>query len=298
MSGVTGILLLDKATGKSSQRAVHEVQRALGASKAGHGGTLDPMAEGLLPVLLGSATKLSRFLLEGDKGYEATFLPGLVTDTLDTTGQELERRPFDLSAEQIEAALTPFRGQIEQVPPMYSAISIGGKKLYKLARKGIEVERQPRAVTIYALELLGWDGREARIAVSCSKGTYIRSLIADIGTQLGCGACMSGLRRTAAAGFSVADAVTMEQLERAVAEGGADALVIRPETLFEALPIVSPQPFFTKLLHDGQRVLQPKLGSDIPPQGMARLYHEGAFFGLLTESETPEGSALALSWRE
>lgn len=295
---MTGIVLLDKAAGISSQRAVHEVQRALGAAKAGHGGTLDPMAEGLLPVLLGSATKLSRFLLEGDKGYTAGLLLGCVTDTLDTTGTVLERRPVATTERQLSNALAQFRGQISQVPPMYSALSVGGKKLYKLARKGIEVERRPREVTIHRLELLHWDGREAAIAVDCSKGTYIRSLIADLGEALGCGACMSSLRRTAAAGFRVEDAFTQEQLEQAAQRGEAARCLIRPESLFEQLPALAPAPFFCKLLRDGQKVLQDKLGSALPESGMARLYIEDRFFGLLCETQADEGSALSLIWRE
>ncbi|NLT58243.1 MAG: tRNA pseudouridine(55) synthase TruB [Clostridiales bacterium] len=294
---MTGILLLDKAPGISSQRAVHEVQRLCGAAKAGHGGTLDPMAGGLLPILLGSATKLSRFLLEGDKGYRAELLLGQVTDSYDTTGRVLERRPVAVTAEAFEQALAAFRGEILQVPPMYSALSVDGERLYKLARRGEQVERAARPVTIHRLELLLLEGERAVIEVDCSKGTYIRSLIHDLGAALGCGACMSGLTRTMAAGFSLAQAHTVEALTQAAAQGALPDLLIRPEALFAQLPALSPAPFFCKLLRDGLRVLQRKLGSDIAAGGMARLYVDGEFFGLLGEGPADEGSALFLIWR-
>ena len=187
----------------SSQKAVHKVRSLTGVSKAGHGGTLDPMACGLLPILLGGATKLSDFLLTGDKGYIAGLRFGLVTDTLDVTGQVLRSSGLRPKREQLEAVLPRFTGELLQTPPMYSAISQGGQKLYKLARQGIEVERAPRRVNIHSLRLLEFSGDGALLEVECSKGTYVRSLVFDLGEALGCGACMSSLRRTMSAGFRV-----------------------------------------------------------------------------------------------
>ncbi len=294
---MTGILLLDKESGMSSQKAVHKVKQLTGATKAGHGGTLDPMACGLLPILLGSATKLSDFLLTGDKGYVADLRFGLVTDTLDVTGQvqrECATRP---TREQLECALSSFTGEQLQTPPMYSALSIGGEKLYKLARQGIEVKREPRRVTVRSIRLLQFQRDEAKIEVVCSKGTYIRSLIFDLGEALSCGACMSGLRRTMSAGFSVTDAHTLAQVERAVQQGRLSQLVLPPERLFEELPELEFASFYQKLLFDGQRVLQKKLGSNLPAGAMARWTRRGVFAGLLKETETGEGSALSVVWR-
>ncbi len=295
---MTGILLLDKDPGMSSQKCVFKVRALTGARKAGHGGTLDPMASGLLPILLGNATKLSEFLLTGDKEYVAGVRFGVETDTLDVTGQvlaETSRRP---TKEELEEALPFFTGEILQTPPMYSALSVGGEKLYRLARQGIEVERRPRSVAVHRLTLCSFTGEEAVLAVSCSKGTYIRSLIADLGHRLGCGACMSSLRRTASAGFHLRDAHTLTQLEEAAEEGRLEELVISPEDLFLSLPAAeTSSAFYYKLLWDGQRVLQKKLGTRVGEGELVRWTKNGRFVGLLREIETEEGSALAAVWR-
>ncbi len=232
---LSGLLLLDKPDGMSSHRAVSVVRRLTGA-KVGHAGTLDPMATGLLILLLGSATKLSSTLLEGDKSYFATALLGRETDTLDTTGVTLRESPVHVTKARLEEALAGFAGPISQIPPMYSAVSIDGTRMYKLARKGLEVERQARLITIYELSLLSFAGDTFRFSVTCSKGTYIRSLIADIGSVLDCGACMSALRRTTSAGFTIDDAHTLEEVEAC----GAENLLIPPERLFERLAILTP----------------------------------------------------------
>ena len=200
--------------------------------RIGHGGTLDPMATGVLPVFVGNATRAVEFAEKGDKEYIAGLRLGRITNTQDTTGEILEEREVRAGRRELEEVLPRFTGAIEQVPPMYSAIKVQGKKLYELARKGQEVERRPRPVTIYALELLEQEGAgEYRIRVRCSKGTYIRTLCHDIGQALGCGGCMSSLRRTMAAGFGLEQAVTLEE----VRERGA--AVLRPvDSLFEALP--------------------------------------------------------------
>lgn len=200
--------------------------------RIGHGGTLDPMATGVLPVFVGNAAKAVEFAEKGDKEYIAGLRLGLVTNTQDSTGEVLETRPAHISREALEAVLPRFTGAIEQIPPMYSAIKIQGKKLYELARKGREVERRPRPVTVHALELMEQTGEaEYLLRVRCSKGTYVRTLCHDIGQDLGCGGCMSSLRRTMAAGFTLADAVTLEQVQ----ERG-EALLTPVDRLFAAYP--------------------------------------------------------------
>ena len=217
---MTGILLIDKPEGMTSFVAAARVRRMTGVKKTGHTGTLDPMATGVLPVLLGGATRFCELLPSHDKAYIASLRLGTVTDTLDITGEVLETREVNASRADFESALQSFSGTIEQVPPMYSAISQNGVRLYKLARQGIEVERESRTVTISSLELVGCDEKngEYTISVECSAGTYIRSLVADIGEKLGCGAVMTALRRTSANGFDIKDAVTIEQLEAAANE--------------------------------------------------------------------------------
>ncbi|MPM14053.1 tRNA pseudouridine synthase B [bioreactor metagenome] len=282
---LSGLLLVDKPAGMSSHRVVSIVRRLTGA-KVGHAGTLDPMATGLLILLLGSATKLSSLLLEGDKGYFATALLGRETDTLDTSGATLQESPVRVTRIRLEETLAAFSGPIMQIPPMYSAVSIDGARMYKLARKGIEVERPSRPVTIYELELCSFEGNEFEISVVCSKGTYIRSLIADIGHALGCGACMSALRRTRSTGFSLEDTHTLEEVENL----GADKLLIPPERILEHLPILTPPDFFMQLLLHGQRVDGVKLGAS---EVKYRLYGENGFIGLLTRQDEKYG----LVWR-
>lgn len=215
---MTGIIVLDKPAGMTSFAAVKKVRWCAGEKKAGHCGTLDPMATGVLPIMLGGATKFLDYLPEEEKCYTAGFRLGIRTDTLDITGDILEEHPVTCSRAEVEQALEPFRGEILQVPPMYSALKQDGVRLYELARKGQEVERKARPVTIRSLELLPQSGEntsEYVLSVSCSKGTYIRTLIDDLGTALGCGAVMTSLRRTATCGFSADEAVTVETLEKA-----------------------------------------------------------------------------------
>ena len=211
--------------------------------RVGHGGTLDPMATGVLPVFIGRATRAVEFAADSEKEYIAGLKLGVVTNTQDTTGEVLEERPVNVTGERLQAALAQFTGEIEQLPPMYSAIKVGGKKLYELARKGREVERRPRAVTIHALELLGWpDAGEDptpgvfSLRVVCSKGTYVRTLCHDIGQALGCGGCMSSLRRVKAAGFTLEDAVTLEAVQEAVDRGEGESLLLPVDAYFAGLP--------------------------------------------------------------
>ena len=210
----SGILIIDKPADWTSMDVCAKLRGILKERRIGHGGTLDPMATGVLPVFVGGATKAVEFAEKGGKEYIAGLRLGLVTNTQDVTGEVLETRPVSVSREELEAVLPRFTGPIEQVPPMFSAIKIQGKKLYELARKGQEVERKPRPVTIHGLKVLEQAGEaEYLLRVRCSKGTYVRTLCHDIGQALGCGGCMSSLRRTMAAGFTIRQAVTLEQVQ-------------------------------------------------------------------------------------
>lgn len=210
-----GLILLNKPKDMTSFGAVARVRRIMGEKKAGHTGTLDPMATGVLPILLGTATKLSDYLLMADKAYTATMRLGVTTDTQDITGTVLTTQRADVSKEDFFKALNSFKGEILQTPPMYSAIKQNGQPLYKLARRGIEAERTARKVTIYEIELLEQlSPTDFTISVCCSKGTYIRSLVSDIGEALGCGATLTELCRTSTGGFSIENCVTLEQLEQ------------------------------------------------------------------------------------
>ncbi|WP_217994896.1 tRNA pseudouridine(55) synthase TruB [Methylogaea oryzae] len=212
---VNGILLLDKTPAVTSNTTLQDVKRLFQAKKAGHTGSLDPLASGLLPICFGEATKLSGFLLNQDKRYEVLIRLGVTTSTADAEGEVLERKPVPaLDEGLVESALARFRGDIEQVPPMYSALKHQGQRLYELARQGVEVERAARPVTIHALRLLAMTGDTLSLEVHCSKGTYVRTLAEDIGAALGCGAHVAALRRTAVGGsYSVAEAVTVTQLQ-------------------------------------------------------------------------------------
>lgn len=210
---MNGFVILDKGEGVTSFKAAACLRRIYGVKKTGHTGTLDPMATGVLPVALGKATRFIDFIPESDKGYRAKLKLGIVTDTLDITGTVLSERKVNVTEEEFLSVLDFFRGDILQLPPMYSAIQKDGVRLYELARRGIEVEREKRAVTIKKIEYLGFSDGEFRIDVICSKGTYIRSLISDIGEKLGTGAVMTSLRRTLANGFTLSDAKTEKELE-------------------------------------------------------------------------------------
>ena len=210
----SGIIIINKPAGWTSMDVCAKLRGIFHEKRVGHAGTLDPMATGVLPVFVGQATKAVSFAENGEKEYLARLRLGLTTDTQDTTGTVLSELPVTVTEEDLRAVLPRFTGEIEQIPPMYSAVKVQGRKLYELARKGAEVERKPRAVTIFALELLGQTGKnEYALRVRCSKGTYIRTLCHDIGAVLGCGGAMSALERTMAAGFTLSEAVTLEQVQ-------------------------------------------------------------------------------------
>ena len=230
-----GLLLLDKPAGFSSTQALARAKRFLGARKAGHTGTLDPFATGLLPLVFGEATKFSRFLIDSEKSYVATLRLGMESSTGDPEGEIVARHPVNVSDGDIDAVLARFRGAQEQTPPMHSAVRIEGRRLYEHARAGREIERAARRVEVSALAVCSREGDELQLGVTCSKGTYVRTLAADIGKALGCGAYLTALRRTAVGPFSIAEAITLDRLEAAGPEAARRWL--KPlELLVEGLP--------------------------------------------------------------
>lgn len=232
---VDGVLLLDKPAGISSNAALQRARRALGAQKAGHTGTLDPLASGLLPICLGEATKFSQFLLDADKGYVATVRFGVRTDTLDAEGAIVSRERVALSRAEVEAALPRFVGRQRQRPPAHAAIKVQGRPLYAYARAGQEVPREPRDIEVHALALVSWSSPDAVIDVACSKGTYVRVLAADLGDALGCGAHLAALRRTRTGGFGLDASIALDALE-AMDDGERLAGVLPVNVLVAHLP--------------------------------------------------------------
>lgn len=257
-----GIIVIDKPSGWTSMDVCAKMRSVLGERRVGHAGTLDPMATGVLPVFVGRATRAVEFAAETGKEYVAGLRLGLVTDTQDTTGTVLEECSPEVNREQLETVLARFRGDILQIPPMYSAIKKDGKKLYELARKGKEVEREPRPVTIYALDLLPAEtdehaqlnGVDYLLRVKCSKGTYIRTLCHDIGAALSCGGVMSSLRRTEAAGFTLEQAVTMEDFLAAGERGEAETFLLPVDAYFARHPRLDVLPPVEKRLRNGMEV--------------------------------------------
>ena len=236
-----GIIIIDKPQGWTSMDVCAKLRGMFHEKRVGHAGTLDPMATGVLPVFIGRATRAVEFAAGSDKEYIAELKLGVVTNTQDTTGEVLEQRPVAAGREDVVRVLSQFTGLIEQLPPMYSAIKINGKKLYELARKGKEVERKPRPVTIHALEILDQAPAQETdylIRVTCSKGTYVRTLCHDIGQALGCGGCMSSLQRVKAAGFTLADSVTLEAVQEAVDRGEGESLLLPVDCCFAGLPVL------------------------------------------------------------
>lgn len=260
-----GIICVNKPQGFTSFDVIAKMRGILKMKRLGHAGTLDPMATGVLPVFAGRATKACDILPDHDKTYEAGFRFGITTDTQDVTGTVTKERPAKITTEQLEQVLESFRGDIMQVPPMYSAVSVGGKRLYELARQGREIEREARAVTIYCLEITEFDETEQNgtLKVSCSKGTYIRTLINDIGEALGCGGIMTSLVRTAACGFTLSDCVTLEQLQDTANSGGSFTEFVRPiESVFEGLPSVKLSPAQERMYRSGVKLDINKLRFD------------------------------------
>ncbi len=271
-----GILLLDKPCGLTSNRALQDAKRLLGACKAGHTGSLDPIASGLLPLCFGEATKLSRFLLEADKRYWTVFRLGRTTTTYDAEGESVETRPVSFGLPAIQSALKRFVGEIEQIPPIYSAVKLGGQPLYRLARAGVSVTPEPRRVRIHELRMLGWEQERLELEICCTKGTYIRSLAHDLGEILGCGAHVLELRRLGIGAFGVEQAVTLEALQ-GMERGQRASLLLAGDLALTRLPEITLSPNAAYYLRQGQPVAV-ALGR---PVGLIRVYEEGrAFLGL------------------
>ena len=317
---VNGILIVDKPAGWTSQDVVAKLRGVFHEKRVGHGGTLDPMATGVLPVFLGRATRAVPFFEHADKVYEAVLRLGLVTDTQDITGRVLETHPVNITSEQFEAVLASFRGEIRQIPPMYSAIKVNGQKLYQLARRGREVEREPRLVTIYELERTGNrergtgdGGRESaavhavgaaigrqpeaaasvrqeatgdgatvncRLRIHCSKGTYVRTLCHDIGAALGCGGCMAALRRTRAGRYGIEQAHSLDQI---LAAPEPERLLLPVDSLFADRPALTVTAAAERRLRNGAAVPAPKAAD-----GECRVYGPGGDFLLLGEVQNGE----------
>ena len=290
-SGISGLVLLHKEEGMTSQTAVNRVKRLFGADKAGHTGTLDPMATGVLPVLLGRAVKASEFLLTSRKHYRATLLLGRETDTEDITGEVLRETDEIPCEKEVYAACYSMVGESMQIPPMYSAIRVGGRRLMELAREGKSVEREARPITVYRLDARRTGERTYELDVECSKGTYIRTLCADIGKKLGCGGTMAALCRTQAAGYPLSATHTLAELE-AMTEEERRAAVILPEDIFPAAEKVVLPAFYARLAHNGQPIYLKKIGRTDPLGTYLRLYDGASFFALGEVREEQEGVAV------
>ncbi|WP_347253429.1 tRNA pseudouridine(55) synthase TruB [Leminorella grimontii] len=273
---VHGVLLLDKPTGASSNDILQKVKRLYQANKAGHTGALDPLATGMLPICLGEATKFSQFLLDADKRYRVIARLGQRTNTSDSDGEVVEERPIAFNASRLDEALEGFRGEIKQVPSMYSALKHQGRPLYEYARQGIEIEREARDITVYELTLIRWQDNELELEVHCSKGTYIRTIVDDLGEMLGCGAHVIYLRRLNVARYPADRMVTLAQLEALVAQAQTeerplaellDPLLLPMDTAVEDFPEVNLLPSVGGYVKQGQAVRV----AEAPKSGMVRL---------------------------
>lgn len=285
---VNGILLLDKPLGVSSNGALQKVKYLFFAAKAGHTGSLDPLATGVLPICLGEATKFTQFLLDADKYYRATFRFGIATASGDADGEVLsENGAADLTAKQVESVLAGFRGDISQVPSMFSALKHNGQRLYKLAREGIDIEREARPVTIFFFEMTDFrpgDFPEADVEIHCSKGTYVRTLAEDIGAKLGCGAYVSKLHRNAAGPFDETDTITVEELEALRQEHPAEELdyLLKPmDAGIKHLMAVDLSEDTAFYFRQGQSVMAPQVYRDSEEGDIVRVFEaEGPFLGV------------------
>lgn len=274
---LNGILLLDKPLDYTSNQALQVVKRLYNAEKAGHTGSLDPLASGMLPICFGDTTKFSQFLLEANKTYEVTARLGQKTATGDAEGEIIAQHPVpELTIASLNEACMAFRGSISQVPSMYSAVKVNGQVLYKLARKGITIDRPSRQVVIEKLDILDYQNNELKMRVSCSKGTYIRTLVEDLGDKLGCGAYVSALRRSSIAGLSeqtMYDLPTLEELEL----DALDARLLDLSTALQGFPLVSVTRTAAHYLQQGQIVCLPQVSEQ---QKWVQLYYNGQFFGM------------------
>ena len=284
---MNGIVIIDKPQGWTSQDVTARLRRVFNTRRIGHGGTLDPLATGVLPVFVDRATRGVEFFEHAEKTYETLLLLGRTTTTEDVWGETLEERPVSVTMEQVEKTLDRFRGDILQVPPMYSALKVNGQKLYELARKGKEVERQPRPVTIHELTLLGMDADGIRLRVRCSKGTYIRTLCKDIGAALGCGGCMKELRRVQAGEYTIAEAVPLEELLAAEDPGKYLRAV---DTMFANYPPVT-------LTENQEKRCRNGVAFTVNlPEGTYRVYAQSGEFLALSRMESGKLTTIKSFW--
>ena len=280
-----GIIIMNKPKGGSSHKCVGVVRKAMNMKKVGHTGTLDPEASGVLPILIGTATRAAEFLTAEDKRYKATILLGTRTDTLDMAGTVLEENPVTVTEEDVRTAVSSFVGEISQIPPMYSAIQVNGQRLYHLARQGIDVEREARNITIFSIDIEDISLPYVTINVHCSKGTYIRTLASDIGDKLGCGGCISELCRTASGEYSIENSITPEELLKLAEEGRADEVIIPIDTAFSQ---------YGAIRLDKAKADRVKNGVPIYYKGKKqgnfyRVYDENGVFIALSQADTVDG---------
>ncbi len=275
-----GIICVNKPAGFTSFDVVAKLRGILKMKRLGHSGTLDPMATGVLPVFAGSAAKAISIIPVGDKKYTAGFRLGLTTDTQDITGKIISEGEFDVTLEQVKNAAEKLTGEIKQIPPMFSAVSVGGKRLYELARQGIEVDREARDITVYSIDILSFDEKtgQGKLSIFCSKGTYVRTIIHEIGVSLGCGAVMTSLVRTSSNGFSIEDCYTLEQLEALRDEEKLESAVIPVERLFSSLPSIILDKRKTALYKNGVKLRFDQL-EGITEDKIYKVYGDGGFIG-------------------
>lgn len=286
-----GIIIIDKPEGVSSFSAVARIRRLFGERKVGHTGTLDPLATGVLPILVGRAVKASDYLLTSDKHYIATLKLGIATDTEDITGTVISRSEDIPTEAQVREAVAKFIGSYEQTPPMYSAIKVGGKKLYELAREGKTIEREARTVTIENILVEKISDDEYTLDVTCSKGTYIRTLCSDIGKALGCFGTMKTLRRAEAAGFTLSDAIPLDALEN-MSEEERKSRLLPTEVIFEKYRAVTLPDFFSRLAHSGLEIYLKKISEGGEIGERVRMCDKGGFFALGEIREFEDGLAI------
>lgn len=287
----SGILVMNKPQGFTSFDVIGKLRGILKMRRLGHTGTLDPMAEGVLPVLIGTAAKACDILPDETKAYRAGFRLGTVTDTQDSTGNVLETYDADVTEAELLAVLPQFTGEIRQIPPMYSAVQINGKRLYELAREGKEIERPARTVTVHGITLTEFApaAQCGTLEIVCGKGTYVRTVIHDTGAALGCGACMTSLVRTAACGFTLADAHTFDEVQQAADSGMLESLIVPADRLFTALPAVTLSEAQTRLYKNGVRLDLNRVRGITAEDQRYRVYGcDGSFFGL-ADADREEG---------
>ena len=288
----SGVLIVNKHGGVTSHDVVYKIRRLYSTPRVGHTGTLDPMATGVLVVLVGRAAKAAEYLVSDRKGYRAAMRLGITTDTEDTSGKTLTESADIPSEEAVREACAGFVGKYAQVPPMYSALKVGGRKLCDLARSGVTVERQPREVEIFSLDVSATDSPDSYILdVLCSSGTYIRTLCADIGKKLGCGAAMAALERTEAGGFSIDGAFSIAELE-AMSEEQRREVLIPTEALFSSLEEVKLPDFYERLCRNGCEIYQKKIGTSFAQGQRVRICAKDGFFALGEVRDYPDGSAI------